>query len=426
MSATENVIMGMRDRDGEPKPFGLLPADRRHHLYVVGKTGTGKSTLLRNMIIQDIEAGRGVGIIDPHGDLASELLDHIPRARIEDVAYFDPADEEHPVALNLLSGVPPRKRHLVASGIVSALRGIWSDSWGPRLEYILYMTIAALLDCENVSLLAVPRMFTDAGFRAWAVKQVKDPVVQKFWEDEFGRYDRRFLQEAVAPIQNKVGQLLASSQIRNVLGQARRTMDARAMMDEGTIFIANLSKGKLGPDKTCLVGALWVTLFHLAAMSRAGTPQVKRRDFHLYVDEFHSFVSDSFANILSEARKYGLSLVIAHQHLSQLKPSILEAVLGNVGSIVSFRIGHSDAEALEAAFGRNYSARQFTELSNGEVFAKLLRGGNDGDAFRGTTFESAGRTRGTRDRVIKSSRKLYASRGAVVERKLRQWFKRRR
>lgn len=218
--------------------FGLQAADRRHHLYGIGQTGTGKTTLLRNLIIQDIEAGHGVGIIDPHGDLVTDLLDYIPRHRIEDVAYFNPADMEYPVGFNLLSSVTPDTRHLVASGIVSVFKSIWPDSWGPRLEYILYATVAALLDCENVSLLGVQRMLTDARYRIRVVKQINDPVVRAFWVNEFERYDIKFLQEAIAPIQNKVGQMLMSPHLRNILGQARTRIDARFMMDHGRILLA--------------------------------------------------------------------------------------------------------------------------------------------------------------------------------------------
>ena len=421
---TEQVYLGMRDVWGQEQPFGLSDADRRHHLYVVGKTGSGKTTLLRNLILQDIEAGRGVAVIDPHGDLAADILDHIPRSRIEDVAYFDPSDEEFPVGLNLLGGVPRNRRHLVASGIVTALRGIWSESWGPRMEYILYATVAALLECENVSLIGVPRMFTDEGFRAWVVKQVKDPMVRSFWVNEFARYDRKFAQEAVAPIQNKVGQLLMSSQLRNVIGQLRKKLDARFMMDNGRIFIANLCKGKLGADKANLMGALWVTQFELAAMARADVHELERRDFHLYVDEFQSFVSDSFAHVLSEARKYGLSLTLAHQYLDQLKPAISDAVMGNVGSMISFRVGHRDAEAMEQAFGKTYAAQHFTSLSNGEVYAKLLIDGKDNDAFLGRTFPPRGTRYGFRETIIRRSREKYASKREVIEQKINRWFER--
>jgi hypothetical protein len=375
------------------------------------------------MILQDIEAGRGVGLIDPHGDLALDVMDHIPSHRIEDVAYFDPSDVEYPVGFNLLGQVPQPKRHLVASGIVSVFRGIWPDFWGPRLEYILYATIAALLDCENVSLMGIPRMLSDAVYRSWVVKQVKDPMVRSFWINEFARYDKKFLQEAVSPIQNKVGQLLMAPELRNILGQVRNRLDARFMMDRGRIFIANLSKGKIGADKANLLGALWVTQFQLAAMSRADVPEENRCDFNLYVDEFQSFVSDSFASILSEARKYRLGLTLSHQYLDQLKPGILDAVMGNVGSMVAFRVGYADAEVLEKAYGKTYVAAHFTSLSNGEVCAKLLESGQDMQPFIGKTLPPVGTWHGKGLLILRRSREKYATAREKIERRVWAWLK---
>ena len=248
--------VGTRNVWGGDEPFGLEPADRRHHLYCIGKTGTGKTTLLRNLILQDIYAGAGVGVIDPHGDLCHDLLDHIPPSRTDDVVYFNPADLEYPVGFNLMQNVPPERRHRIASGIVGAMKNIWRDSWGSRMEYILYAAVAALLDCQNTSILGIQRMLVDRWYRRWVVKQVKDHVVRSFWINEFERYDSRFMQEAIAPIQNKVGQLLMSPPIRNVLGQVKRKVDPRFMMDKGRIFIANLSKGLLGEDKANLLGSL--------------------------------------------------------------------------------------------------------------------------------------------------------------------------
>lgn len=419
---SEPLVLGMRQHWGQELPFAFSPGDRRHHLYAVGKSGTGKTTLLRNMILQDIEAGHGVGIIDPHGDLAADLLDHIPRRRIEDIVYFDPSDVEHPIGFNLLGQVALDKRHLVASGVVAVFKSIWADFWGPRLEYILYAAVAAILDCENVSLLSVQRMLSDDRYRAWVVKQVKDPIVRAFWSNEFENYGKSFLQEAVAPIQNKVGQMLMSPHLRNILGQVRNRIDARFIMDHGRVFIANLSKGKLGADKANLIGALLVTQFQLAAMARANVPESERRDFYLYVDEFQSFASDSFTTILSEARKYRLCLTLSHQYLSQLKPSILDAVLGNVGSLVAFRVGHEDSKALEMAFGETITAKQFSSLSNGEVYAKLLSSGQDTDPFLGRTLPPAGQRHGRSETIIRRSREKYATGRVTVERRIKRWL----
>lgn len=417
------VAFGTRDAWGQEAPVSLSCADRRQHLYVIGKSGTGKTTLLRNLILQDIEAGRGVGVIDPHGDLAADLLDHIPRHRIEDVAYFDPSDPEHAVGFNLLARVPPDRRHLVASGIVAAFKGIFPEFFGPRMEYIFYAAVAALLECDNVSLLGLQRMLTDERYRAWVVKQVKDPVVRSFWEREFEAHDKKTKAEMVSPILNKVGLMLMTPQLRNILGQVRSRIDARFMMDNGRIFIANLSKGKLGADKANLLGSFLVAQFQLAAMSRADVPESERRDFFFYVDEFQSFVSDSFSAILSEARKYRLCLTLSHQYLGQLKPGILDAVMGNVGSVLAFRVGHQDAESLEQAFGRSYTASAFTSLNNREVYAKLLSNGQDLEPFLARTLPPHGTRHGQQETIIRRSREKYGTKRQVIEERIARWLR---
>lgn len=424
MEHDHTVYIGMRQQWGGEAPFGLSRVDRRQHLYIIGKTGAGKSTLLRNLIVQDIEAGEGVGIIDPHGDLADELLDFIPPRRTDHVVYFNPADQDYPVALNLLHTVPVERRHLVAAGVVSALKSIWRDSWGPRLEYILYAACAALLDCENVSLLGVQRMLSDARYRAWVVRQVRDPVVRAFWEEEFTQYDARFRQEAIAPIQNKVGQLLMAPPIRNILGQVRSTIDPRFMIDDRRILIANLAKGRLGEEKANLLGALLVTQFQLAAMSRADVPERTRQDFYLHIDEFHNFSTDSFASILSEARKYRLCLTLAHQYSDQLRQEVRDAVFGNVGSLVVFRVGETDGVRLEAEFGGRYTAPQFADLANHEVYAKLLSEGRFPEPFMGRTLPTISRRYGGRDRIIRRSRERYSTPRQTIEEKIERWLAR--
>jgi hypothetical protein len=418
-----HIVLGVREEWGRETPFVLSPRDRRHHLYAIGKSGTGKTTLLRNLILQDIAAGHGVGVIDPHGDLANDILDHIPSHRIEDVAYFNPADMEFPVGFNLLGCTPLEERHLVASGIVSAFKAIWPDFWGPRLEYILYAAIAALLDCDNVSLLGVQRMLSDARYRAWVVKQIKDPMVRSFWVNEFENYDKKFLHEAIAPIQNKVGQLLMSPHVRNILGQVRSRIDARFMMDNGRIFIADVSKGKLGADKSNLMGAFLVTQFQLAAMSRADVPEAERRDFFLYVDEFQSFASDTFVSILSEARKYRLCLTLSHQYIDQLRPEIRDAVFGNVGSIVAFRVGQRDAEILEREFGGAYPARRFVDLHNHEICIKILNNGEHGDPFVARTLAPWGNRHNNREKIVRRSREKYGAPRKIVEDRIRRWLR---
>ena len=420
MSELPESIIGLKNTWGGDMPFGLSRSDRRQHVYCIGQTGAGKTTLLRNLILQDIEAGRGVGVIDPHGDLAHELLDHIPKRRTDDLVYFNPADLEHPVGFNLLEQVPPDKRPLMASSVVSVFKGIWRDSWGPRLEYILYNAVAALLDCENASILGLQRIFVDDLYRLWVVKQVKDPLVRSFWDNEFARYDRKFLQEAVAPIQNKVGQLLTSSTIRNILGQVRSRIDLRFMMDKRRILIANLSKGMLGEDKANLLGAMLVSKFQLAAMSRTDTPEAEREDFHLYIDEFQNFSTDAFVSILSEARKYRLCLILSHQYLDQLREEIRDAVLGNAGTIITFRIGNRDAQVLEPAL--MFNARHLSNLANRQVCVKLLDGGDYGEPFIGETLPPMAAPHGRRENLIRRSREKYGMPRASIEDKIGRWL----
>jgi energy-coupling factor transporter ATP-binding protein EcfA2 len=322
------IILGERQDWGEPQPFGISAVDQRQHIYVIGKTGSGKTTLLRNMIIQHIEKGHGVGLIDPHGDLAEELLNDIPPRRADHLLYFNPGDLEFPIAMNLLANVPPDDRHLVASGIVSAFKGIWRDSWGPRLEYILYNALMALLDCQNVSLLGVNRMLIDERYRAWVIRQIKDPFIRSFWAEEYAGYDPRFQREAIAPIQNKLGQFLLNPVIRNILGQVKNKVSVPFIMDNGRLLIANLSKGHLGEDKANLLGSLLVTQLQLGALARARISESKRRDFHLFIDEFQNFSTDAFASILAEARKYRLCLILSHQYIDQVSLALRQAVFG--------------------------------------------------------------------------------------------------
>jgi type IV secretory pathway TraG/TraD family ATPase VirD4 len=422
MDASDEIFLGMREVWGQKKPVSLSCADRRHHVYVIGKSGTGKTTLLRNMILQDIEAGRGVGVIDPHGDLASELLDYIPRHRTDDVVYFDPADGERSVAFNLLANVPKEKRHLVASGVVGSFKSIFPEFFGPRMEYIFNAAIAALLECVDVSLLALQRMLTDARYRAWIVNQVDDPVVRNFWESEFEGHDKRTKSEMVSPILNKVGPIFMSPHLRSVLGQVPNRLDMREMMDRGQIFIANLSKGRLGPDKANLLGSFLVSQFELAALSRVDAAEHERRDFFLFVDEFQSLISDSFATMLSEARKYRLCLTLSHQYSSQLKPNIADAVFGNCGSLVAFRVGYEDAEKLEKAFGKSYPASSFACVGNYEAHMKLLQDGRDTEAFYAETFPPFGTQHKHRENIIHQSRLRYSRCRSSVEEKIRRWF----
>jgi energy-coupling factor transporter ATP-binding protein EcfA2 len=419
----EIIRLGTRDLYASTADFGLSVEDARQHVYIVGKTGSGKTTLLRDVILQHIAAGRGVALLDPHGDLAEQLLDHYPPWRAHDLVYLDPGDADFPVAFNPLARVPPEQRHLVAAGLVSAFKSIWRESWGPRLEHILSHALAALLECPNTSLLGVNRMLADERYRAWVVRQVRDPFVRAFWEEEFAHYDPRFMREAIAPIQNKLGQLLLSPALRHVLGQVGSKIDLRHIMDTGRVFIANLSKGKLGVEQSNLLGALLAAQFQHAAMTRADTPESERRDFFLCIDEFHNFTTDSLAATLAEARKYRLCLTLAHQYLDQILPPIRQAVFGNVGTIVSFRVGHRDAEDLSEEYGRAFVPAQFADLNRFEVLVRTLEDGSPREPFRGGTQPLQHPQHGRRDKLITRSREKYARPRGTVENRLHRWMK---
>jgi len=324
------VILGIYEKHGLARELELGDADRLHHVYLIGQTGTGKTTVLRNAILQDIEEGRGVGLIDPHGDLALDVLDMIPRHRTNDVIYFDPADMEFPIGLNPIEKTDPCRHHLVVLNTVSALRGLWSDVWGlGRMQYILANTLSSLLYYDHATLLGVNRMLSDTTFRRKVLARVKDPILLSFWNLEFERYDSRLRAEAVAPIQNKVGQFATTRMTRNILGQAHNAVDFRSVIDRGEIFIANLSKGAMGEDNSRLIGSFLVAQFQLAALSRTDISEEARRPFYLYIDEFQNFTNvASLSSILSEARKYRLALTLAHQYTAQLGSDLCSAVLG--------------------------------------------------------------------------------------------------
>ncbi|MBU0614317.1 type IV secretory system conjugative DNA transfer family protein, partial [Patescibacteria group bacterium] len=334
----------------EMNKFGIKTDDRRRHTYVIGKTGMGKTTLLENMFLSDIYAGHGCCYIDPHGDTAEKLLDYIPSWRINDVVYFNPADMENPIGFNILESVGTTQKHLVAAGMMGVFKKIWENVWSARMEYILNNTILALLDTPGSTLLGINRMLSDEEYRKEIVANVKDPIVKQFWVNEFASYQSKFATEAVAPIQNKVGQFLSASIVRNIVAQSKSSIDLRKMMDDQYIFIVNLSKGRIGEDAMRLLGGMLVTKLTMSAMERVDVVEAERNDFYLYVDEFQNFANESFASILSEARKYRLNLTMAHQYIAQLSEEVRDAVFGNVGSIITFRVGSPDAQFMEDEF----------------------------------------------------------------------------
>lgn len=403
--------------------FGIKKDDRRRHMYLIGKTGMGKTTILENMIINDIIDGKGVAVVDPHGDLAEKIIKYVPTSRINDVVYFNPADFEFPIAFNVVEQVEPHLRHLVASGLIGVFQKLWADSWGPRLEYILRNTLLAILEYPGSTLLAVTRMISDKSFRKKVVAKIQDPVVRSFWVNEFAGYADKFASEAVSPIQNKVGQFLSTSLIRNIVGQVKSTINVRSIMDESKILIMNLSKGRIGEDSSALLGTMMITKLQLAAMSRVDIPEHERKDFYLYVDEFQNFSTDSFANILSEARKYRLDLILAHQYIEQLSENVKFAVFGNVGTMIVFRVGAADAEVLEPEFMPTFNKEDLVNLPKFEFYLKLMIDGIATEPFsaRGLPPFSSDQETGNTEKVIKVSRERYAKPREIVEEKISRW-----
>lgn len=405
----------------QSRVFGIKTDDRRRHLYVIGKTGMGKSTMLENMVVQDVKAGHGLALVDPHGDAVEKMLNFIPTHRVNDVVYLNAADFEHPLAFNVLEAVIPEHRHLVASGLISVFKKIWIDSWGPRLEYVLRNAILALLEYPGSTLLGVTRILVDRKYRDKVITKLTDPIVRAFWVDEFNAYSNQFRTEAISPIQNKVGQFLSSSIIRNIVGQPKSTIDMRDIMDHGKILLLNLAKGRIGEDNSALLGAMLITKIQIAAMSRIDVPETRRRDFFLYVDEFQNFATESFATILSEARKYRLDLVIAHQYIEQLDEKVQAAVFGNVGTIVCFRVGAGDAEFLAKEFEPIFTETDLVNLTKYDIYLKLMIDGVASEPFSATTIPPISAPEGNADTVIRVSRERYSHPKNVIEDKIWRW-----
>lgn len=407
----------------QERVFGIKSDDRRRHMYIIGKTGMGKTNLLENMTVQDIRNGRGVCYIDPHGDTAEKLIKSIPSHRINDVIYLNPADQNFPIAFNVMEAVSSEHRHLVASGLVGVFKKIWADSWGPRLEYILRNAILALLEYPGSTLLGVTRILVDKRYRERVVDKVTDPVVRQFWLEEFSKWNDRVLQEVISPIQNKVGQFLSSSLIRNIVGQTQSSFDIREAMDSQKILILNLSKGRIGEDNSALLGAMMITKIQLAAMGRVDIPEETRKDFYLYVDEFQNFATESFANILSEARKYRLDLILANQYITQIDERVRDAIFGNAGTLISFRVGAVDAEFLEKEFAPVFTENDIVNLPKYHIYLKLMIDGIAGDAFSATTLPPVyiEDTKDNEQKVINASRERYASTKSDVEEKIAKW-----
>ncbi len=407
--------------------FGIKRKDRRQHVYLLGKSGTGKSVLMFNMIIQNIMNGEGVCLVDPHGENVEAVLSAIPPHRLKDVVYFNPADQDFHIGFNVLELEDPQYKHLVASGLMGIFTKIWANAWSARMEYILNNAILALLDTPGTTLLGIPRMLVDKDYRQKIISNLKDPVIKAFWVHEYEAWQDKFRNEAIAPIQNKVGQFLSTSIIRNVVGQTKSTINIFDMMNDGKIFLVNVSKGRIGEDNSGLLGGMIITKIQLAAMERVRIPEETRRDFYLYVDEFQNFVTDAFAGILSEARKYRLNLTVAHQYTAQLiadkSTAVRDAVFGNVGTMIVFRVGADDADFLEKEFDPEFTPQDIVNLPNYKVYLKLMIDGVTSRPFSAKTLPQMvkGGDKKVEQEVIEMSRKLYCRPREVVEREITDW-----
>lgn len=387
--------------------FGIKDEDRRRHVWAIGKTGTGKSTLIANMAIDDLKKNRGIAVIDPHGDLSEIILNYIPAGRINDVVYFNPVDRERPVRLNVLEVKNPAQRELVVSGIVAIFNKLYGHSWGPRLEYILRNTLLALSESGNATLADVPRMLTDQNFRRGVVAGLQDEVIKRYFEQEYEKMPDKMKQESISPILNKVGQFISSPLIRQVIAAPKSSIDMEEIMNEGKILIANLSQGMLGEDNAALIGAMLITKFQLAAMNRVSQAEEARRDFYLYVDEFQNFATTSFIKILSEARKYRLSLTMANQYMAQIPIDVQKAILGNAGTMISFTIGAEDARIIQKEFGEVFSDKDLVNLENFQIAVRLMVDARSGRAFVGRTLPLPASQNQNREKVIRVSRERW-------------------
>src|SRR3990172_3588401 len=421
VSDSNNPITYFAETDFRNKKtrFGIKRIDRARHTYVIGKTGMGKSTLLENMAIQDIQNGEGLAFFDPHGSTAEKLIDYVPEHRVGDVIYFAPFDTDFPISFNVMENVDYDRRFLVSSGLMSTFKKIWVDAWSARMEYILNNILLALLEYPDATLLGVNRMLSDKDYRKKVVDNVQDPAVRSFWLDEFAKYGDRYMQEAGAAIQNKIGQFTSNPVIRNIIGQPKSSFDVRKIMDEKKILIINLSKGRVGEQNASLLGGMLITKIYLSAMSRADVPASiikKLPSFYLYVDEFQSFANASFADILSEARKYKLNLTIAHQYIEQMEEEVRDAVFGNVGTTIAFRVGPFDAEVLEKIFFPTFTKEDIVNLGAYQVYLTLMVDGIGSKPFSAQAMAPLPAPPiSFKDAIVRASREAYAKPKSPLE-----------
>jgi hypothetical protein len=410
---------GVTNFRGINHQFGMLRYDRSRHVYIIGQTGAGKSGLLELFALSDIFHNQGYAIIDPHGDFAINNMKFIPGSRLNDVVYFNPADTAYPLGFNPLEVTNPNQKTNISSEVIGVLKRMFGESWGPRLEYILRYTILALLDRPETTMLDITRMLTDKNFRKETLGYCRDTVVLQFWNVEFASWNDKFVAEAVAPVLNKVGAFTANPIIRNIIGQPKSTFNIRQIMDEGKILIVNLSKGLIGEDNAAILGSFLVTKIQLAAMSRSDIPDIRdRRPFYLYVDEFQNFATDSFATILSEARKYGLNLTVANQYISQMNETVRDAVFGNVGTMISFRVSADDAPILAKQFEPNFEAVDLLQMHNRNFVINMVIGGEKTPAFSARTLELPPSQADNTPHIIEHSRRMYSRNREDVEREI--------
>lgn len=429
MEEHKNNITYFAETDFRNKrtPFGIKDLDRMRHIYVIGKTGMGKSTLLENMAAQDIKNGKGMCFIDPHGSAVDTLLDYVPENRIEDVVYFSPSDVNNPIAFNVMEDVGPDKRHLVAQGLLSSFKKIWgAESFSDRMEHITSNTLLALLEYPGSTMLSIPRIFVDKVFQKKVVANITDPIVKAFWEQEYASWDDRYRKEAYSAVLNKIGQFTSNPIIRNIVGQPKSSFDFRKVLDEGKILLINLSIGQIGELNADLLGSMLSTKVYLTAMSRADLSKeelAKRPPFFLYIDEFQNLANDSFADILSQARKYNLSLTLAHQYIEQMPETVSAAVFGNIGSMITFRIGPTDAEMLEKEFTPTFIADDLVNLGFAQIYLRLMIDGVASQPFSARTLPPvAFDGMSYRDEIIEASRKNFTRPKDEVEREIVEWI----
>jgi hypothetical protein len=372
--------------------FGIRQVDRLSHMYVIGKTGVGKSTLLENLIWQDVVAGRGLAVLDPHGELVERIRKVVPKERLANLIDFDVSDPDNRVTFNPLQHVSAPRRGLAAGGMLDAFKKLWSDSWGPRLEHLLRNAIFALLEQPDATLFDILRLFEDREYRSTAMRYVSNPQVRRFWLEEFPKYPPRLQAEAIAPVQNKVGAFLADPVLQRILGSSQPSLLMRPIMDDGKILLVNLAKGRIGEDTSALLGSLLVSRINLAALSRADKPETDRGPFFCYLDEFQTFTSLTFVTMLSELRKYRVSMMLAHQYLGQLDPAVLEAITGNVGTLVTFRLGSADAEIFAREFYPTFNQSDFTNLANHHIYLRMMIDGSASRPFSAETLPPMARS----------------------------------